>query len=758
MGHGTPSKLRAARVGWLALALLAAFVPASTAAERPALDWVADLAAPAQGDRTRATIAINKMRPVPAAVLEGVTALLGHESWSVRNQALMVLGNMGAEASRALPAIHARLDDENLHVRRSAAGALARVPAQSRAMRLALVAALDTDDDYRRGRVRAALLAVAGDAGDVAPELAALIAHQDRAVRDAALASLAELPPDSVVPILVPFLQGPDEESRNGATRVLTALGPEAAPAVPALVELLSQPGQVYPAMQVLTAIGPAAAPAVPRLVAMLDSPTTPRETRIRATRALRATGSAASTALPRFRAELGRQDLSEASGGYRAALAGAILELSGPGDPAVTAYVERLAQAQRGWRAETRVEAVRALVALGPVALPAMPALRESLLRDRHAKIRGLAADALGAIGPPAHDALPDLRRARSDADAGVRRKVEAAIVEIDVFTELPESGPVVPPAKAAPAPEFAAEPSIEADIAALSTSGHRSSQAAERLLRRGESSLEPLHHAVRAPNTSTRERFNIIALLAELGDPRSVGVVIEVATTHEPALIRDVLRALGSMPPGPQSFAFLERVLSDPGTSARNRGQALVALVLQRELRGASWAARHREAADVELRAAALFLAASLGDATALEPVTALIAAQPGASFRYSMLLALAELADPTDFEVRAAPARAFEHEYDSAHRIARFRSGDAAVRADLFRPMLMSRFPHERRLAVRDLLARGQLAELDSLLEEWQHVAPRVRVTVAAELHRAGYRIAERDRRLVVERRSS
>ena len=100
--------------------------------DKPALEWVEDLKSPTPGTRTRATIALAKLKPTPPEVVAGVAALLEQESWSVRAQALMVLGNMGPNASSALPTILAVLHDENEHVRRSAASALPRVPARRR--------------------------------------------------------------------------------------------------------------------------------------------------------------------------------------------------------------------------------------------------------------------------------------------------------------------------------------------------------------------------------------------------------------------------------------------------------------------------------------------------------------------------------------------------------------------------------------------------------------------------------------------------
>ncbi len=56
----------------------------ASSAETPALEWVEDLSSETQGTRTRATIAIAKLKPAPQEVVTGVGALLVHEDWSVR--------------------------------------------------------------------------------------------------------------------------------------------------------------------------------------------------------------------------------------------------------------------------------------------------------------------------------------------------------------------------------------------------------------------------------------------------------------------------------------------------------------------------------------------------------------------------------------------------------------------------------------------------------------------------------------------------
>jgi HEAT repeat protein len=745
--------------------------------ERPAAEWVADLASPTQGTRTRATIALGKLDRVPPEVVDGIAALLAHESWSVRAQALMVLGNAGEDASRALASILERLhDDPNPHVRRSAAGAMRRVPARSLETRRAVAQLLASDQHYTRQQARFALVSVADEAGDVAADVARIGAHPDWKVREVAFAVLKELPAEQAVPVLEGYLRHDDDGVRQGAFGALGAFGPRATPALPTLVRLIDEYPNRYHALAVLARIGPAAEPALPVLLRLLEEPDPSGETPMRTARVLRAIGPAARVALPALRSTLAEADLSEARGRVREACVLAILELSGPDDPALRAYATRLSRAQQSWNAEVRVEAVKSLAVLGPSASPAVGALRTSLLNDREPKIRGLSADALGAIGPQARPALRDLRTAQSDRHERVRKQATAAIAEIEASltraepsrrdSTSPARKPKPPaaslptrrvPARPAPAQEpLLLEPPIAQDIAALSSAGRLGARAAVRLLERAPESVPALHAALLSQQTTVPQRSAIVLLLGELGDPRSAPVLLRARAAHpeDAALRLDVLRALGTLPPTPASFAFATRLLEDPGETAVTKRRALAHLALQRDPRGQRWADALRDDADPVMRGTALFLAAVLGDNSALDPITDLLREQPNSPIRFALLLGLAELVGPTEYERRAAPARAHADEYESGRRLALLRAGPLPERDVLVRDMLASPFPIERRTAMRDLLARDALDELAPLLERWQQVPARVRGSVAAELYRAGFRLVERDRRLAIE----
>jgi HEAT repeat protein len=68
-------------------------------------------------------------------------------------------------------------------------------------------------------------------------------------------------------------LKAPAPQTRNAAAYEISGMGPAAAPAVPALIEALSDPEPAvrFPATVALAEIGPAAKAAVPKLKQMME-------------------------------------------------------------------------------------------------------------------------------------------------------------------------------------------------------------------------------------------------------------------------------------------------------------------------------------------------------------------------------------------------------------------------------------------------------------------------------------------------------
>ena len=722
-------------------------------AKKP-LEWVADLKSPTQGTRTRATVALAKIKPTPPEVVLATADLLKDENWSVRAQVLMVLGNMGTDASIVLPQIIGVLDDENKHVRRSAASALTRVPANTSETQLALVKLLESDDRYLRRQAGYALAKVKEGSGTVTPELARIAASDNRQASMAAFNILEKQPAEDVVPLLLPLMSHDDYHFSQNAARVIGNFGPEASAAVPTLITLLDHYPQYLMAVHTLGRIGPGAKDAIPALLALFERSDPSRELRLAATVALIKIGPEPQQVVPLFSEELAKQDMSEASGRYRAALTEAIITMSGPDHPAIQDYARRLVRDLRSWMSFTRVEAVKGLIAMGPAAAPAVDALRDSLQKDKEPKIRAMAAQALGEIGGAAHLALPDLHKAQAEDEAYVRKSAAKAIVKIE--TSVRTIAPVAPASSLPPIDERAElQKQIGADIAALSVSGSRRAHASLRLLERAPDSLPAMHRALIAPDTTPQVRSRLVALMQDLGDPRSVDVIIKAVKAYpeQRGLLIDGLRALGELPPSPASFEMASQVIAAPGENSVGRRQALLYFAKHRDQRGARWAAHFADGDDASMRSASLYLAASLEAPEALQPIINLLKEQPRHTDRYALLLGLSYLTNLAEFEIltQALPR---DEEYESVLRLANLRIAQGDEPMALARQMLNSRFPNERRLAIDTLLKAKGVNELSDLIRRWGSVPPQTRATIAAGLYRAGYQLVEKDRRLEIE----
>ena len=723
--------------------------------DKEPLEWVADLKSSNQGTRTRATVALAKIKPTPPEVVLATADLLQDENWSVRAQALMVLGNMGADASIALPRIIGVLEDENKHVRRSAASALTRVPATTSETQLALVKALEADDRYLRRQASYALAKVKEGSGTVSQELARIAASDNRQASMAAFNVLEKQSAEDVVPLLLPLLSNDDYHYSQNAARIIGNFGPEASAAVPTLITLLDQYPHYLTAVHTLGRIGPGAKDAIPALIALFERSDPSRELRLAATGALNKIGPEPEQVVPLFREELAKQDMSEASGRYRAALMEAIFTMSGPDDPAVQNYVRRMIRDLRSWMAFTRVEAVQGLVAMGPAAAPAVDELRDSLRQDKEPKIRALAAEALGEIGGPARAALPDLYKAQAEDEAYVKKSAATAIAKIEASTQAIASDS--PASQLTPVGKRAErQKEIAADIAALSLSGSKHVRATLRLLERAPESLPAMHRALIAPDTTHLVRSRLILLVQDLGDPRSVDVIIKVLETNpeQPGLLRDGLRALAELPPIPTSFEFVANVLDDPGANEAVQRQAILYFAKHRDLRGARWATHFAEHGNAKMRIVTLYLAASLEDPKALQPIVDVLQGQPRHPDRYALLLGLSYLTNLKEFE-ELTKDQPRDNEYKSVMRLARFRDAQEEELVDLAQEMLNSRFPNERRLAIDTLLKVSGIDDFSPLVVRWDGVPPQTRAAIAAGLFRAGYHLVEKDRRLVIER---
>ena len=107
-------------------------------------------------------------------------------------------------------------------------------------------------------------------------------------------------------------------------------------------------------------------------------------------------------------------------------------------GDPAALAEWQRSVAENK---ADNRVEAVRALIQLGPAALPALPELTAAAQADRNVGLDlvEFATEAIGKIGPKAKAAVPTLMDLLGVADPNVHGRASHALAQIGPDALLP-------------------------------------------------------------------------------------------------------------------------------------------------------------------------------------------------------------------------------------------------------------------------------------------------------------------------------
>ncbi len=350
--------------------------------------------------RMQAIVALGQIGEGAKSAVPAIVELLEQETFeSVKYAAAFALGEIG-DPDVATPELTKLLASEDLGLKAISARSLLKISpdAEIKAKSLkVLLEALKSDDHNIRQLMIRTLAELEAPAEGPRPEVIQAFAE---AMQDAkpevigevmsALASKGK----AAVPGVIRGLE--NESTRSYAIRVATLLGPDAEEAVPALLQAWKA-SQDDPTTQAeihfaLGAIGPAAAPAVPALIAALDSD----ENLVRnsACYALGRIGPAAQSAVPKL-----RQLLSATDEFQRLASVWALLKIM-PQDRSIQhVAVPLLMGALQDERTEVRVEAIRSLGEIGALAKPAGISLRQAL-QDEDEHVRNAAKEALEKIG----------------------------------------------------------------------------------------------------------------------------------------------------------------------------------------------------------------------------------------------------------------------------------------------------------------------------------------------------------------------
>ena len=437
--------------------------------------------------RAAAARALGAFGPAAAAAVPALVKNLADGSEPVREDSVDAIGQIGGPAR---PALLAALGDADAKRRAGAALALAQLGASAKDTAPTLIPILEKEKDPAARVAQITALPKTGpDPARAAPLLVAAATDPDDAIRHAginALAGARTLHPDAV-PALAGLLKNSDFALRQRAAHALGRLGPDAASALPALVEAarastgddvfadsLMQIGPVaLPALlSALTDAKPAdnewifhtlrgfGAAAVPALTEALQNPKP--EVRTSSIKALGAMGldampalhtlftlasgeepkvqAAALRALVALRAEprhlkpLLEAAMASPSPDVKRAGAAGVAATGGAADLGVDSLIALLTDDE----AAGRLSAVQALGELGPKSAPAVHALVEHF---EDPALQLAIVETLRRLGPAAAPAVPRLLELAGKNGGGQRATVLPALAAIghDAGAALP-------------------------------------------------------------------------------------------------------------------------------------------------------------------------------------------------------------------------------------------------------------------------------------------------------------------------------
>ena len=360
----------------------------------PALAAVLNGNVDASGAR-ETLLALAAIGPKAEPAVSAIAKQLSSNDNMVRPAAAYALGRIGPAANAAIPALHARLNDRDEFAQGAAHWALMKIEPTNqplkRAGRDALVRLTGNTQPHVR---RVALVALAEDFASepaVAEAFVNLLSDENDAVRVAAEQGMFKSEA-AALPALNQALRDP--KRRAAALRAFRALGPHLKGALPGLIESLDTDSaeQLCEGLVGLAALGPDAASAVPQVIDVLKQAKTPEVER-HAIFTLGRIGSAAAAAKPLLNERLASKDTV-----VPFAAAWALVRIGPVADLDAAKLLKTLTPALEGHNDLLKTTTLDALKLLGSRAKETAPAVKK-LTSDPASHVQEAAVETLKAI-----------------------------------------------------------------------------------------------------------------------------------------------------------------------------------------------------------------------------------------------------------------------------------------------------------------------------------------------------------------------
>ncbi len=353
----------------------------------------------------------------------------------------MILRLMGPEAKATVPGLLEFLKDKDPGLRRTAAFCLGQIGPDGKQAVPALGEALKDKDAHVQIAAARALWSIAKEQAAI-PVLLQAMKSEQVSIRQEAVVALSAIGPGAkeAMPAVVAALADRDLEVRKLAFGALDKMRPAT---VPALAEGLKDERVRYDALELLGRIGPGAKAAVSAVAETLKDKSDP--VRYQAAITLGKIGPEAKAAVPALALALldEARRVDEPFGkGYvlRDFTAVALGQIGPDAKAAVPALIEVVLwrdfpYLMLGWHRrieEFRAPAAEALKKIDPAAGKALVPAMIKLLKDKDESIRVRAAAGLAHLGPDAIAAVPGLIEALKDKNVYVREHAAEALSNI--------------------------------------------------------------------------------------------------------------------------------------------------------------------------------------------------------------------------------------------------------------------------------------------------------------------------------------
>lgn len=327
---------------------------------------------------------------------------------------------------KAVPAIREYVNHDDPEIAFEASIALAKQAADDAAALPVLLNALNSEEEDQHeklGRALGGIQAMGREAAPAVPRIMELF--DDERFGEQAMLALGAIgePAKEALPQILAALKRP--RTRDSAARVLGQWGAWAEPAVSELVKAVEQEETSYATIQALLQIGPAARAVVPVLAAQLQD----EFLRLDALGYLGNFGPLAQEAIPKV-----LPYVTDSDPPTRAAALLALAQIGNVPAEGLASIRERITDED----AYVRHQAAYALGRLKAEPEESVAVL-QAALKDTEERVRREAIDALGEFGPQADAAVPDLLPFLSDQDESLK------------YASIEALGQIGPPAKSA-------------------------------------------------------------------------------------------------------------------------------------------------------------------------------------------------------------------------------------------------------------------------------------------------------------------